>query len=90
MFQPQNDAAVFRVIQVGLEQPDVVEVLGGLTENETIITTGASALRDGDRVVLPSSSEGPGSGAPASARSGGRGAGRRGTGNGTGGESTRQ
>jgi RND family efflux transporter MFP subunit len=89
VFQPQNDAAVFRVIQVGLEQPDVVEVIGGLTENETIITTGASALRDGDRVVLPGSSEGRG-GAPASALSGGRGAGRRGTGNGTGGESTRQ
>jgi multidrug efflux pump subunit AcrA (membrane-fusion protein) len=89
VFQAQNDAAVFRVIQVGLEQPDVVEVLGGLTENETVITTGASALRDGDRVVLPGASEGRG-GPPVSALSGGRGAGRRGAGNGTGGESTRQ
>lgn len=89
VFQPQNDTAVFRVIQVGLEQPDVVEVVGGLTENETVITTGASALRDGDRVVLPGDAGNQG-GVPASARSGGRGAGRRGGGNGTGGESTRQ
>jgi RND family efflux transporter MFP subunit len=89
VFQPQNDTAVFRVIQVGVERPDVVEVLGGLNENETVITTGASALRDGDRVVLPDQAAGR-DGAPASARSGGRGGGRRGTGNSTGGESTRQ
>lgn len=90
VFQPQNDTAVFRVIQVGLEQPDVVEIVGGLTENETVITTGASALRDGDRVVLPGQSEGPRDQGTASAREGGRGAGRRGAANGTGGESTRQ
>ena len=90
VFQPQNDTAVFRVIQVGLEQPDVVEIVGGLSENDTVITTGASALRDGDRVVLPGQSEGPRGEGTASARSGGRGDGRRGTANGTGGESTRQ
>ena len=89
VFQPQNDAAVFRVIQVGLERPDVVEVVGGLTENDTVITTGASALRDGDRIVLPVAGEGRGD-PPASAQSGERGGGRRGAGNGTGGESTRQ
>jgi RND family efflux transporter MFP subunit len=91
VFQPQNDTAVFRVIQVGLEQPDVVEVVGGLTENETVITTGASALRDGDRVVLPGQPEGRG--ASASAGRGGRrggAAGTAGTPNGMGGESTRQ
>jgi RND family efflux transporter MFP subunit len=53
VFQPQNGQAVFRVVQVGLEQPDIVEVLGGLAENESVITTGASALRDGDRIMLP-------------------------------------
>jgi len=47
VFQPQNGTAVFRVVQVGLEQPDMIEVLGGLAENESVITTGASALRDG-------------------------------------------
>jgi hypothetical protein len=37
---------------VGLEQQEVSEVLGGLTENEQVITTGSAALRDGDRIVL--------------------------------------
>ena len=72
MFQPQNDTAVFRVVQVGLEQPDVVEVLGGLDENETVITTGASALRDGDRIILPGQSD-AGVATARSARSGARG-----------------
>jgi RND family efflux transporter MFP subunit len=52
VFVPRNDTAVFRVVQVGLEQQDFVEVLGGLTENEQVITTGSAALRDGDRIVL--------------------------------------
>jgi RND family efflux transporter MFP subunit len=52
VFQPQNGQAIFRVVQVGLEQPDIVEVTGGLAEHETVVTTGASSLRDGDRIVL--------------------------------------
>ncbi|HEX5108515.1 MAG TPA: efflux RND transporter periplasmic adaptor subunit [Vicinamibacterales bacterium] len=58
VFIPQNDVAIFRIVQVGLEQPTIVEVLGGLTENERVITTGASALRDGDRIVLPGQNDG--------------------------------
>jgi RND family efflux transporter MFP subunit len=57
VFQPQNGQAVFRVVEVGLEQPDIVEVLGGLTENETVITTGSAALRDGDRIQLSGQSD---------------------------------
>lgn len=53
VFQPLNESAVFRAIQVGTEQGDLVEVLGGLADGDTVITTGASALRDGDRIVLP-------------------------------------
>lgn len=56
VFLPRNDTAVFRVVQVGLEQQDVAEILGGVDENEQVITTGASALRDGDRIVLAGSS----------------------------------
>ena len=79
VFIPREDTAVFRVVQVGLEQPKVVEILGGLTENEQVITTGSAALRDGDRIVLPGqTTEGEGrGGAAASAESGARG-GRRG------------
>ena len=52
VFQPVNDVAVFRDVQVGTERLDVVEILGGVTEGTDVITTGAGQLRDGDRVVL--------------------------------------
>ncbi len=53
VFLPQNDSAVFRAISVGVEQGDVAEVLAGVDEGDTVITTGATSLRDGDRIVLP-------------------------------------
>jgi HlyD family secretion protein len=37
-----------------------VEVLGGLNDGDTVITTGSSALRDGDRIVLPGGAGGAG------------------------------
>jgi HlyD family secretion protein len=52
VFQLQNDVAVFRTVQVGTEQGSVVEILSGLKEGDEVISTGAGALRDGDRVVL--------------------------------------
>jgi HlyD family secretion protein len=82
IFQPLNGQAVFRTVQVGSEQQNVVEVLGGLAEGDEVITTGAGALRDGDRFLLAgadgerggrrgrTASAGPGSGA--AGREGGR------------------
>ena len=52
VFQLQNDTAVFRTVQVGSEQGLLVEILGGLTDGDEVISTGAGALRDGDRVAL--------------------------------------
>ena len=66
VFQVQNGTAIFRTVQVGTEQQNVVEILGGLTEGEQVITTGARALRDGDPVVV--------SGADAGRRGAGAGA----------------
>jgi HlyD family secretion protein len=74
VFQPLNGAAVFRTIQVGTEAKDVVEVLGGLREGEEVITTGARALRDGDRILL-AGSDGEGDGVGRSGRGGPRGGG---------------
>jgi membrane fusion protein, multidrug efflux system len=54
VFQLQNDTAVFKTVTVGSEQGLVVEILAGLAEGDEVISTGAGALRDGDRVALPS------------------------------------
>ncbi len=58
VFQLQNDTAVFSTVQVGTEQGMIVEILGGLQEGDEVISTGAGALRDGDRVALPGRSHG--------------------------------
>jgi membrane fusion protein (multidrug efflux system) len=59
VFEPINNAAVFRAVQVGTEQLDRVEILGGVTEGTQVITTGAAALRDGDRILLSGDEGGP-------------------------------
>ena len=53
VFQPQGDSAVFHSVQVGTEEKDLIEIVGGITEGDYVITTGAGALRDGDRVIVP-------------------------------------
>ena len=60
VFTPLNETAVFRALDIGTEQNDLVEVLGGLADGDTVITTGSSALRDGDRIVLPGGAGGRG------------------------------
>ena len=62
VFQLQNDTAVFRTVQVGTEQGMLVEILGGLAEGDEVISTGAGALRDGDRVALAGRASGNGRG----------------------------
>ena len=52
IFQPINDTAVFRAVQVGTENLQVAEILGGVTEGTEVITTGSGQLRDGDRITV--------------------------------------
>jgi len=52
VFQPLGEVAVFRAVQVGTEQQDIVEVLGGIAEGAEVITTGSGQLRDGDRITI--------------------------------------
>jgi HlyD family secretion protein len=75
VFIPQNELAVFRVVQVGGEQENRVEILGGINAGDTVITTGARALRDGDRIVLPGGERGGGEGGRAQRGGPGDGAG---------------
>ncbi len=79
VFQHLNGIAIFRTVEIGTEGEQVIEVVGGLNEGDQVITTGARALRDGDRVQLAggeggrrgNGGRGRGDGATPTAREGG-------------------
>ncbi|MGE0449090.1 MAG: efflux RND transporter periplasmic adaptor subunit [Vicinamibacterales bacterium] len=48
----EGDVAKFQPVTLGMVQPDRVEITGGLAEGTQVVTTGAAALREGDRIVL--------------------------------------
>jgi hypothetical protein len=52
----EGNVATFRPIEAGVSTSDIIEVSAGLSEGEKIITSGAGALREGDRIVLPGES----------------------------------
>jgi HlyD family secretion protein len=52
VYMVQKGQAVFRAVTLGLEEPDRIEVTDGLAEGDEVVTTGASALRDGAQVLL--------------------------------------
>jgi len=53
VFQPNGDIAKFKPVTIGLVDEQHVEIAAGLDEGERIVTTGAAALREGDKIVLP-------------------------------------
>jgi membrane fusion protein (multidrug efflux system) len=55
---PAKDVAKFHPIEVGLMSEELVEVASGLTEGDRIVSTGAAALREGDKIVLPGQRQG--------------------------------
>ena len=58
VFQHMNGVAIFRTVELGTENQEVVEVLAGLNDGDQVITTGARALRDGDRILLSGGADG--------------------------------
>jgi hypothetical protein len=62
-------------VTIGIEQQEFTELTSGVTEGQKVISTGAAALREGDRIVLPGQRAG---GAGGRAAGGNRGGGRRG------------
>ncbi len=48
----EGDTPVFNPVTIGIEQQDFTEITSGAKEGQRIITTGAAALRPGDRIVL--------------------------------------
>jgi RND family efflux transporter MFP subunit len=49
----EGDQAHFQPIQLGLIDQDKIEIVSGLSEGDKVVTTGAGALREGDRILLP-------------------------------------
>jgi HlyD family secretion protein len=75
----KGDVAKFQAVTVGMTDPKQVEVAEGLTEGTRVVTTGAGALREGDRIVLLGQGQrgAPGAnGATGDGQGGGRGQGR--------------
>lgn len=66
VFLVQQGQAVFRPVQLGIEEENQIEITDGLEEGEAVVTIGASGLRDGSPVLLPGQGQGGGakSGAP--------------------------
>jgi RND family efflux transporter MFP subunit len=60
---PAALTAKFVPVQVGIRDGERIEITGGLDEGARVITTGASALKDGDRIVAASTGRGQGQGA---------------------------
>jgi RND family efflux transporter MFP subunit len=69
----EGDTAVFNPVTIGIEQQEFTEITSGVKESQRIITTGAAALRPGDRIVMAGQRGG-------SSRAGDGGRGRRGGG----------
>lgn len=70
-----ENKAKFIPIEIGIEDADRVEVRKGLSVGDTVVTSGASALRDNDTLVMAGQRGGPGG-------PGGGGQGRQGAGGG--------
>lgn len=58
VFLVRNGQAIFRGVTLGLEEPNRIEVTDGLTEDEEVVSTGATSLRDGAKVLLASGGSG--------------------------------
>ena len=59
---PDGNTAKFQAISTGLENGVLTEITEGLREGDRVITTGAAALRDGDKIVLAREGSGTGRG----------------------------
>lgn len=62
VFLIEEQIARFHPVTTGLQDGERVEVVDGLAEGERVVTTGAVALRDGDRVTVVGAEGGRGRG----------------------------
>jgi RND family efflux transporter MFP subunit len=60
VFLALEDTARFQPVRTGIQDDARVEILEGLTDGQRVVTTGALALRDGDRILLSGDANGGG------------------------------
>jgi len=53
-----NDVARFQVVRTGLQDPERYQIIEGLAEGQHVVTTGALAIKDGDRIQLAGGARG--------------------------------
>jgi len=68
-----GNVAKFQPVTLGMADPTQVEITAGVTEGMRVISTGAAALREGDKIVLLGENQRGGEGGGRSGRGGGRG-----------------
>jgi membrane fusion protein (multidrug efflux system) len=69
VFLAQNNTAAFRPVDVGIEDTARVEIRDGIKDGDRVVTTGAGALQNGDRIIVAGSQ---GRGGAANGSAGGR------------------
>jgi RND family efflux transporter MFP subunit len=79
VFVPDGEVARFLPVETGLQDSNRVEITQGIPAGTQVVTTGATALRDGDRILLAGAGQ-RGAGAAGGEGRGMRGGGRRGRG----------
>ena len=52
----ENGEVTRRIVETGIESGDIVEILGGLSDDEQIVVVGQSGLRDGSKVLASNQS----------------------------------
>jgi RND family efflux transporter MFP subunit len=76
VFLANGETANFHQVTTGIEHQDFTEIVSGLQEGQKVISTGAAALREGDRIAMAGQrSGGAGGGRGGRGRRGGNGGG---------------
>jgi RND family efflux transporter MFP subunit len=68
----EGDVAQFTDVQTGIADAERIEIISGVTEGTKVVTTGALAIRDGERVVLAEAARAGGRGPRGGGDSAGR------------------
>jgi RND family efflux transporter MFP subunit len=58
----ENNRAVFKPVELGIEDVDRIEIRSGLSEGDRIVTTGAAAVRNNDQLIVAGAEGGAGRG----------------------------